>query len=45
MAKPRKAKPPRWDRSKVLDEAEALRKRIKVKRLVNIAKLLRDGRL
>jgi len=35
----------KWDRSAVLDEAEAVRKRIRVRRLVNVAKLLEDGRL
>lgn len=34
----------KWDRSAILDEAEALRKRIKVKRRVNLAKLIAAGR-
>lgn len=35
----------KWDRSAILDEAEAVRKRLRVRRLVNVAKLIEDGRL
>ena len=34
-----------WDRSAVLDEAEALRKELKVKRRFKLAELLAEGRL
>ena len=34
-----------WDRSEVLDEAEALRKTLKVGKRVNLAALIADGRL
>lgn len=34
-----------WDRSAVLDEAEALRRKIKVKGRIDIAKLIAEGRL
>ena len=34
-----------WDRSAVLDEAEALRRKIKVKSRIDIAKLIAEGRL
>jgi prevent-host-death family protein len=33
-----------WDRSAVLDEADALRKTLKVRRRVNLAKLIAEGR-
>jgi prevent-host-death family protein len=33
-----------WDRSAVLDEAEVLRKTLKVRRRVNLAKLIAEGR-
>lgn len=39
------AKQPKWDRSAVLDEAEALRKKLKVKRHFNIADLIAEERL
>ncbi|MBI4203751.1 MAG: hypothetical protein HY527_01880 [Betaproteobacteria bacterium] len=39
------AKVPEWDRSAVLDEAEALRKKLKVKRGFKIADLIAEGRL
>lgn len=39
------AKEPVWDRSAVLDEAEALRKKLKVKRRFKIADLIAEGRL
>lgn len=39
------AKEPVWDRSAVLDEAEALRKKLKVKRRFKIAELIAEGRL
>lgn len=39
------AKAPAWDRAAVLDEAEALRKRIKLKGRINIAELIAAGRL
>ena len=39
------AKEPVWDRSAVLDEAEALRKKLKVKRRFRIADLIAEGRL
>ena len=39
------AKEPEWDRSAVLDEAEALRKKLKVKRRFKIADLIAEGRL
>lgn len=39
------AKAPAWDRAAVLDEAEALRKRIKLKGRINIAELIAEGRL
>jgi prevent-host-death family protein len=38
------AKQRAWDRSAVLDDAEALRKELKVKRRFRIAELLADGR-
>lgn len=34
-----------WDRSEVLDEAEALRKTLKVGKRVNLAALIAEGRL
>ncbi len=34
-----------WDRSAVLDEAERLRKSLRVSRRVNLAELVGDGRL
>lgn len=39
------AKEPQWDRSAVLDEAEALRRKLKVKRRFKIADLIAEGRL
>lgn len=39
------AKAARWDRSAVLDEAEALRKSLKVGRRINLADLIGEGRL
>lgn len=39
------AKEPVWDRSAVLDEAEALRKKLKVKGRFKIADLIAAGRL
>jgi len=39
------AKAARWDRSAILDEAEALRRTIKVKRRVNLAKPIGQGRM
>ena len=38
-------KEPVWDRSAVLDEAEALRKKLKIKRRFKIADLIAAGRL
>lgn len=34
-----------WDRTQVLDEAEALRKTLKVRKRVNLATLIAEGRL
>ena len=39
------ANAPAWDRSAVLDEAEALRKCLKVAKRVNLAELVGAGRL
>jgi prevent-host-death family protein len=39
------AKEPVWDRSAVLDEAEALRKKLKIKGRFKIANLIAEGRL
>lgn len=39
------AKESAWDRSAVLDEAEALRKKLKVKGRFKIADLIAEGRL
>lgn len=39
------AKAARWDRSAILDEAAALQRTIKLKRRVNLARLLAEGRL
>lgn len=39
------AKDPQWDRSAILDEAEALRKKLNVKRKFAIADLISEGRL
>lgn len=39
------AKEPDWDRSAVFDEAEALRRKLKVKRRFKIAELIAEGRL
>lgn len=39
------AKEAEWDRSAVLDEAEALRKQLKVKGRFRIADLIAEGRL
>ena len=39
------AQEPVWDRSDVLDEVEALRKKLAVKKAFSIAELMADGRL
>ena len=39
------AKEPQWDRAAVLDEAEALRRKLKVKRRFKISELIAEGRL
>lgn len=39
------AKESGWDRSAVLDEAEALRRKLKVKRHFRISELIAEGRL
>lgn len=39
------AKEPEWDRSAVLDEAEALRKKLNIKRRFKIAEVIAEGRL
>ncbi len=39
------AKEAEWDRAAVLDEAEALRKKLKVNRRFRIAELIAQGRL
>ena len=39
------AKEPQWDRSAILDEAEALRRKLNVKRRFKIADLIAEGRL
>lgn len=39
------AKAAKWDRSAILDEAEALRRKLKVKRRFKIASALAEGRL
>ena len=39
------AKEPQWDRSAVLDEAEALRRKLNVKRRFKISDLIGEGRL
>ena len=39
------AKAPQWDRSAVLDDAEALRKSLTVAKRVNLAELIGEGRL
>lgn len=39
------AREAKWDRSAVLDEAEALRKSLKAKRRFKIADLIAEGRL
>ena len=44
VAKIVSAKEPAWDRSAVLDEAEALRKKLKVKGRFRIADLIAEGR-
>ena len=38
------AKAAQWDRSAVLDEAEAFRRKVKIKGRVNIRKLIEEGR-
>ena len=38
-------KPSKWDRSAILDEAETLRKTLKVSRKVKLAELLAEDRL
>jgi prevent-host-death family protein len=45
VAKVVPAKESAWDRSAVLDEAEALRKKLKVKGQFKIADLIAEGRL
>ena len=45
VAKVVPAKESAWDRSAVLDEAEALRKKLKVKGRFKIADLIAEGRL
>lgn len=45
VAKVVPAKESAWDRSAVLDEAEALRKKLKVKGKFKIADLIAEGRL
>ena len=45
VAKVVPAKATEWDRSEVLDEAEALRKTLKVRKRVNLAALIAEGRL
>ncbi len=39
------AKQPEWDRSAVLDEIEAVRRRLGIKRRFKVAELLAEGRL
>ena len=39
------ARAPKWDRSAVLDEAEKLRRSLKVAKRVNLAELVEPGRL
>ena len=39
------AKESKWDRSAILDEAEALRRKLNVKRRFKIADLIAEGRL
>lgn len=38
------AQAPRWDRAGVLDEAEAFRRRVRIRGRVNIRKLIEEGR-
>jgi prevent-host-death family protein len=38
------AQAPRWDRASVLDEAEAFRKRVKVKGTIDLRALIEEGR-
>ena len=38
------AQAPRWDRAAVLDEAEAFRKRAKIRGRIDIRKLIEQGR-
>jgi len=38
------AQAPRWDRTAVLDEAEAFRKRAKIRGRIDIRKLIEQGR-
>lgn len=38
------AQAPRWDRAAVLDEAEAFRKRLRIKGRIGIRKLIEEGR-
>lgn len=38
------ARASQWDRTQVLDEAEALRKTLKVRKRVNLAALVAEGR-
>lgn len=39
------AREPGWDRSAILDEAEALRRKLNVKRRFKIAEVMAEGRL
>lgn len=38
------ASAPRWDRRAVLDEAEAFRRSVKIKRLIDVRRLVEEGR-
>lgn len=38
------ARAPRWDRAAVLDEAEAFRKRVRIKGRIDFRKLIEEGR-
>ena len=38
------ARAPRWDRAAVLDEAEAFRKRFRIKGRIDVRKLIEEGR-
>ena len=39
------AREPAWDRVDVLDEAEALRRKLAVKKVFSVAELIAEGRL